>query len=294
MDIFKSSDIALPYDRRVTVFGTWALRLGLFSVSLIVAAILLHRFFGMATPVALNLFGLAYLGAAVSLALVLAAGFMIWSRGARGKFVSTLALLVSGGLFALPVSYLPKYYELPEINDVSTDITVPPRFAELAKLRDARANPVAFPKARAQRLQVAAYPDIRSINIDRSSEQAFELAVTALRRQGLRIVSEQAPDVASGRPGWIEATDRTLIVGFYDDVVVRIAGDKRRARFDVRSASRYGRHDFGRNADRVRRILREFQGRLEATVVTAKPRGKKRGKARGTRRGTRNFKASRR
>jgi hypothetical protein len=44
-------------------------------------------------------------------------------------------------------------------------------------------------------------------------------------------------------------------MGFRDDVAVRIRAIGQGARVDVRSASRYGRHDFGTNAARVRVLL---------------------------------------
>ena len=63
----------------------------------------------------------------------------------------------------------------------------------------------------------------------------------------------------------LEATDHTLIVGFPDDIVVRVEGGAGRSRIDVRSASRYGTFDFGQNASRVRKFLAEVQARAEAT-----------------------------
>jgi hypothetical protein len=60
-----------------------------------------------------------------------------------------------------------------------------------------------------------------------------------------------------------------LLLGFYDDVVIRVEGDEERARIDIRSASRYGSHDLGRNADRIRQILKEIVVRLESVVPAA-------------------------
>ena len=180
----------------------------------------------------------------LAIVLVVGAGVVIWRTGIGGKLSGTVALLVSLLLIAWPVSYLLAYYGQAKLNDVSTDIRVPPKFVTIGGVRRAGANPVAFQKERAERVQAASYPDIRSINVDRSSEEVFELALTVLNRFGVHVIAERAPDMASGAPGWIEGVDRTLVMGFYDDVVVRIAGDRRRARFDVRSASRYGQHDF--------------------------------------------------
>ena len=63
----------------------------------------------------------------------------------------------------------------------------------------------------------------------------------------------------------LEATDQTMLIGFTDDIVVRVEGSANRSRIDVRSASRYGRFDLGQNATRVRRFLAELQARAEAT-----------------------------
>ena len=71
----------------------------------------------------------------------------------------------------------------------------------------------------------------------------------------------------------LEATDQTLIVGFTDDIVIRVEGSATRSRIDVRSASRYGTFDFGQNAARVRRFLAEVQARAEATSPVAGRRG---------------------
>jgi predicted metal-dependent hydrolase len=68
----------------------------------------------------------------------------------------------------------------------------------------------------------------------------------------------------------MEVVDRTMILGFYDDVAIRVTGDANDARIDVRSASRYGTHDLGRNAERTRRILKEIITRLESVVPTRK------------------------
>jgi uncharacterized protein (DUF1499 family) len=115
--------------------------------------------------------------------------------------------------------------------------------------------------------QAQAYADLQPLRIERSVEETYELAAEALRRQRMTLVREEAP--AENRPGAIEAVDRTLIMGFTDDVAVRVAGDERQAVIDIRSASRYGRHDLGRNAERIRRVLREIVARLEATVPAA-------------------------
>ena len=64
-----------------------------------------------------------------------------------------------------------------------------------------------------------------------------------------------AAQASTARDGIIEAVARTPILGFRDDVVVRVRPTADGARIDVRSASRYGRNDLGTNAARVRNLL---------------------------------------
>jgi len=44
-------------------------------------------------------------------------------------------------------------------------------------------------------------------------------------------------------------------MGFTDDIVVRVAPANSGSRIDLRSSSRYGRSDFGVNAERIRDYL---------------------------------------
>jgi hypothetical protein len=56
----------------------------------------------------------------------------------------------------------------------------------------------------------------------------------------------------------IEATDTTLLFGFKDDIVIRVAAAGSGSRVDVRSLSRVGKSDFGVNANRIRKFLRQL------------------------------------
>ncbi|MFH1045277.1 MAG: DUF1499 domain-containing protein [Pseudomonadota bacterium] len=50
------------------------------------------------------------------------------------------------------------------------------------------------------------------------------------------------------------------MVGFKDDIVVRVTSSGNGTRVDVRSLSRVGRSGFGVNANRVRKFLRQLAG----------------------------------
>jgi uncharacterized protein (DUF1499 family) len=252
-------------------FSRWTSRIALFSVGVLATAGVLHRLFSLSTPVALNLAMLAFAGAILSLVFAFFAGVGVWRTGRPGTSRIVFGVLVSLGLLLWPLVFLPKYERLPKINDVTTDPASPPQFVALTKQREPSANPTAYPGAAFAAAQAAAYPDIKPITINRSADEAFELAADAVRRLKMDIVRQEGPDPESGRPGIVEAVDRTLILGFYDDVAVRVTGDQEQARIDVRSASRYGRHDLGRNAERVRQVLKEIVVRLESVVPAARP-----------------------
>lgn len=257
-----------------SVFSRWTSRIALFSVGVLAIAIALHRLLSLPTPIALNLAAIAMVGAAISLLFAIFAAVGIWRTGRPGTPRIVFATLISLGLLAWPLVFLPTYQKLPKINDLTTDPVSPPQFDALAKLRGPDANSVVYPGAKFAAKQAKAYPDIKPIEVDRSVDEVFELVLDAVRRLKLEIVRNEPPDLESGRPGIIEAEDRTLILGFYDDVAIRVTGNDEQARVDVRSASRYGRHDFGRNADRIRLILKEIVTRLESVVPAARSKPK--------------------
>jgi uncharacterized protein (DUF1499 family) len=258
-----------------SVFARWTSRIALFAVGLLAIALLLHRLVSLPTTIALNLVAVAFAGAALSILLAIAAAVGVWRTGRPGTSRIVFGTVVSLGILLWPLVFLPSYQRLPKLNDVTTDTSNPPAFVSLARLRVPGANPVAYAGDRFAAAQHEAYPDIKPIEINRSVDEAYELAADAVRRLKMEIVSQEPPDMDSGRPGTLEAVDRTLILGFYDDVAIRVRGDEEQARIDVRSASRFGRHDLGRNADRVRQILKEVVVRMESVVPAVRAKAEK-------------------
>lgn len=250
------------------LFSSWTPRVALFSGALIVVAILLHRLLGMPTPLALNLFLVAFALAACAVLLGIVAIGDVWRRGADGGAWAVIGILIAGAVFAWPAALLPSYLSLPTMNDATTDVATAPRFAALAKERERAGvvNPAQYPAARLAEVQKTNYPDLRPLYVNRSLDDSYELAVETLKRLRFQIVAETPPK--QRQAGIIEAVDRTLVIGFYDDVVVRVDSEQGRVRIDVRSASRFGAHDLGRNAIRVRRVLSEMQARIDASVST--------------------------
>lgn len=247
----------------------WSSRIALFSLGVLITAVFLHRLFGMPTPVAFNLAVGAYIGVALSLLAALVAAINIWRQGTGGTARIVFAVFLDILLLTIPLMVMAVAKDTPQINDVSTDTTTPPQFETVATMRPLGSNPAAYPGAQFAAEQIRSYPDLKPMFVDRSADEAYELAVEAVKRLKMSIVREQAPELERGEAGMIEAVDRTLFMGFYDDVAVRVGGDDERARIDIRSASRFGRSDLGANAERVRALMREISARVDATMPAA-------------------------
>jgi len=78
------------------------------------------------------------------------------------------------------------------------------------------------------------------------------------------LVIARSPPQGGRREGRIEAIARTPIMGFRDDVVIRVRAEPDGARIDARSSSRYGSFDFGTNAGRIRTLMNEIEDAIRA------------------------------
>lgn len=268
--------------QRPVFSAVWSLRLALFGCGLAIIGIVLHRFVGLQTPILLNTLKVAFAGAGLAVLLGLIGLVQIWFTGRQGAGAAVAGLMTSLLLFAWPAYYIPALRDLPAINDVTTDLHAPPPMAALARLRGPGANPARYPGDGYAEMQAVAYSDLQPFLIPRSADEAFELAAEAVRRLKLEVVAESPPGDGFDEPGTIEAVDRTLIIGFYDDVVIRVMGDSDSSQIDVRSASRYGQHDLGHNAARIRTILAELRTVLESSVPAAANPRNARSKGRAT------------
>jgi Protein of unknown function (DUF1499) len=254
--------------------ATWARRIALFFVQLLILTVLLHRFSLLTTPVALNLFGVSLAGFFLAIAVALFSLVRIWFGGHTGAGQAFAAIVIALLGLAAPTFFVAKGALLPRLNDVATSPDEPLAFNVLLTQRPADANPIKNPDAAAIEEQIEAYPDLGPMVLERAAPEVFSLVQEAVERRGWTIVSSETP--GENGIGRIEATDRSLIMGFTDDLVVQVKGDDTRAQIDVRSVSRYGMHDLGANAARIRALFEEITTTLEKGEKTvleqAKPK----------------------
>jgi hypothetical protein len=241
--------------------ATWARRVALFFVQLLILTVLLHRFASLATPVALNLIGVSIAGLLIAIAIAVISLVRIWFGGQTGAAQAVAAIVIAGIGLALPSYYLAKAAMLPRLTQIETTPEEPLEFKALAGERPADANPIREQDAAEIDEQVEAYPDIGPMVIERAAPEVFSIVHEAIDRLGWNIVLNEAPGESG--VGRIEATSRTLIMGYTDDVIVQIKGDDAHATVDVRSVSRYGLTDFGANAKHIRKLFGEVNTALE-------------------------------
>jgi uncharacterized protein (DUF1499 family) len=239
----------------------WARRVALFFVQLLILTVLLHRFATLSTPAAMNLIAVCIAGLFVAIGIAVTSLVRIWFGGQTGAGQAFAAILIACIGLAAPAYFLSHALTRPRLTDVETTPEEPLEFKALASMRPADANPLRDPDEAEVELQEKAYPDIGPMSLERAAPEVFSLVHEAVERLGWNIVLNEAP--GENGVGRIEATDKTLVMGFTDDVIVQVKGDDAHTIIDVRSVSRYGRHDLGANADRIRKFYEEVTTALE-------------------------------
>lgn len=257
MDRYATARYAVKHARE----AKWARRIAVFFLQLLILTVILHRFAGLGSPAAINLVLVSVVGMAIAVIIAVVSLIRIWFGGQTGATSDFAAIAVGLIGLAIPVFFLSKAVLLPQLNDVQTSPGDPLQFTASAGQRPSDANPLAAPDTEQAKLQAASYSDIGPMYIERSAPAVFTLVNEAVNRLGWTVLVNESPGESG--VGRIEGTDVTMIMGFTDDVVVRVKGNDAHALVDIRSASRYGLHDLGANADRVRAFYGEVNTALE-------------------------------
>lgn len=254
-------------DEPMSRLALWSSRLGWFALAVAALSVIIVRSGMLEIVPALATFAAALVFAGLAILLAFAAFIVIWRQGLAGLGRAILGLLLGVALLAYPGYLGYRALSLPRISDITTDAANPPRFDTLARLRPRGSSEYGGMAVATQ--QRAAYPDVAALQIDLPPRTVYDLALGIVNKHKWLVLDARAPAPPARRDGTIEAVARTTIMGFRDDVVVRVSPIGAGTRVDVRSASRYGFHDFGANAARVRALLEEID---EAASNAPEPR----------------------
>jgi uncharacterized protein (DUF1499 family) len=257
-----------PYQSEpVSSLASWARNLAVFAVVAVVVSIIILRFGFLEMKPALATFfgGLGI--AALSILFGLAGFAAIWQNGSRGMARNLLAFLIDGAILAYPAYLGLQYRKLPAIHDITTDPIDPPRFDALARLRTGDgANTAVYAGLYSAEQQRQFYPDIEPIELEISVDRAYAIALQLVNKRKWLVIDERAPQPPR-RIGRIEAVARSPIMGFREDIAIRVVSDGEDSRVDIRSASRYFESDLGSNAARVKKFIDDLNTAADADAL---------------------------
>lgn len=194
-----------------------------------------------------------YVGGAALILIILQVLINRKSVSWGSTFIYAAMALVAVGM---PVSMMSKASAVPPIHDITTDVTNPPEFVAIAPLREGAPNPVSYEGGDVTKQQLEAYPEIKTQLLPQSINEVYIAAERTIDALGWERVTEGA------LPNTLEATDTTTWFGFKDDVVVRLTVQNDDTLVDVRSKSRVGKSDLGKNAQRIDAFLFELRNQL--------------------------------
>lgn len=177
---------------------------------------------------------------------------------AKGRLADRKDCLIGLALSVLIIAImLPPFlgaFSVPAIHNISTDTLDPPQFNKIAAIREAQEgiNPLQYPADNIP-LQQQAYPAVKPLISQAATADMLARAQQVVEELGMEVVN------ADTSLGIVEATDTTFWFGFKDDVVIRVRGESGGSVVDVRSVSRVGQSDLGKNAQRIGLILAGLQ-----------------------------------
>lgn len=257
-----------PYQSEpVSSLASWARNLAVFAVVAVVVSIIIVRFDFLEMKPALATFfgGLAI--AALSILFGLAGFASIWQNGSRGMARILLAFLIDGAILAYPAYQALLYRKLPAIHDITTDPIDPPRFDALSRLRTGDGtNTAVYAGLYSAEQQRQFYPEIEPIELEIPVDRAYAIARQLVIKRKWTVIDEREPQPPR-RIGRIEAVARTPVMGFREDVSIRVVPDGDDSRVDIRSASRYFESDLGSNAARVTKFIDDLNTAADADAL---------------------------
>jgi uncharacterized protein (DUF1499 family) len=247
--------------------ATWARNLSVFAVVAVLVSILIVRFGFLEMKPALATFFGALGCAALSILIGLAGFVAIWQNGTRGMSRILLAFLINGIVLAYPAYLAWQYRKLPPIHDITTDPIDPPRFEALSRLRSGDgANTAVYAGLYSAEQQRQAYPDIEPVELEIPVDRAYAITLQLVNKRKWLVIDERAP-LPPRRVGRIEAVARTPIMGFREDVSIRVSPVGDDSRVDIRSSSRFFESDLGSNAARISRLIDDINTAAEAAAL---------------------------
>jgi hypothetical protein len=191
--------MAIRFDRPVSSAARFSRRFAAFALVLSLAALVGHRFGGLATPYLVLILIVATGFALLAAALAFMGLRSLWLTGAEGGHDALKALifaalpLVIGGLAA------ERYLTMPAIYDVSTDPVSAPQWLKPPSADQIwlKRDPV-VPEDREKQLE--AYPELTGRRYDGAIDRVLEAVKKVAKLNGIRITRAEGDSVPTRDP----------------------------------------------------------------------------------------------
>ena len=246
----------------------------LLSLFFVLAGALSFRLGLLPFGVSFSAFGLGLVACAV---VSMAAAALTFRRLARKQRLGKMSVWLL--LCLLPVIVVIKQvglagFQAPAIHDISTDLAQPPVFVFAQAERGSGQNTLQHGGEALAEQQRKAYPQLAPLHVSASKAEVWAAAKAVIAEKNWRVLGEDKSR------GHIEAVATTRLMGFSDDIVIRISTDVVSAKtvadslgndklpavenliVDVRSVSRVGVSDLAANAARIESFLNALQSKL--------------------------------
>jgi hypothetical protein len=244
---------------RTSKWAVWGRRFGALALPLAAIPVALHRGHLITSENFIAVEAVAMAIAAIAIAMALIAFARLWFTGDQGWGRATVAF-VFGVICLLPASYFAWLAATsPASPDVSTD------FAESPPLVSFVESHFIGPEER-ERIETA-YPNARSRTYPIEAPQMFDVVGRLIDTEGWDVRATRAP-LGPLDTGQYNAVVTTLL-GFSQEVAVRVAGSADGATIDMRSTSLSSFPDFGGNGQRVEAFLLELDNQVTLMLRNA-------------------------
>ncbi len=230
----------------------WVVGAGWLSAALFVIGPLLAHFAVVASITGFGLFALGGLlgivGTILGLFAVLRGTGAARSRALRGFVPSLVVLIAFIALAARGGGH-------PRINDITTDLSNPPKFVRAPTLPGNNGRDMSYPGVEFARQQQDGYPDLRSVRLPVPADQGFVLVQTTARAMPGWVLTREDTTARV-----IEGVDTSWLFRFQDDFVIEVRDENGHTVVHMRSKSRDGQGDLGVNAKRIQGFLGRVAG----------------------------------
>lgn len=241
---------------RTSKWAIWARRLASLVLPLVVITVGLHwqrlitsDVFLVAAGVVGCIAVLTLLVSIIALGRLWHTGDQGWGRTLVGLLVGLLCLVPYGWYGALALQY-------PAVTDIATT-----ERGQLPLLFEPGMETMPTPRVLDAVRQKAVFPNVAPRTYPLAPTQTFALVSRMVDDRGWTVLLSDAP--SGGAPGRITAQATTLM-GWREEIVLRVMADTEGSRVDMRSASINAIHDFGSNGNRIE----EFLVALDTEVTT--------------------------